>query len=136
MKTITINEMARFTSNQESTPALGSHVHCTPMPNRLSHAKPSQVKLRTLEPVSHCPTDAESMLRRPYTASASLNAPMHIYLVQPKSAHDEEELNAHRTERQDASQSDRERWVGVPHLFRHVPVSSRTKAERGIVGQR
>lgn len=48
-------------------------------------------------------------------------------LVQPESAHDEEELDAHRAERQDPPQSDCKHRVGVPQLSRHM--SGRTHGE-------
>lgn len=46
----------------------------------------------------------------------------HIYtdLMKPECAHDEEQLNAHRSEWQDAPESNRKDRVGVPHLFRHM----------------
>lgn len=51
------------------------------------------------------------------------------HLVQPESAHDEEELDAHGAEWQNASQSDRERGMSVPHLLRHMPVRIRARQQ-------
>lgn len=50
---------------------------------------------------------------------------MHIskgiqHLVEPHSRHDEEQLDTHSPERQNASQSDAEHWMGVPDLFKET----------------
>jgi len=44
-----------------------------------------------------------------------------VDLMEPQGRHDEEELDADGAKRQDATQSNREQWVSVPHLLRNVP---------------
>ena len=70
---------------------------------------------------SHKPTGVGYSWR--YCASLVDNAGSEYIdsdLVKPESAHDEEQLNAHRSEWQDAPESNRKDRVGVPHLFRHM----------------
>lgn len=49
--------------------------------------------------------------------------------MQPEGAHDEEQLNAHCTEWQNSSQSDREGWMGVPHLLWNMPGTSNDETQ-------